>query len=490
MADPVDQDPALGVALDDLFPNTRKTGALGARVPACVTDWRAVRPGDAFVALDDGLHDGHADATRAIARGASAVVCEQQVPVFHRPVYVVPDSRAALGALCQALVGNPTRGLPTIGVGGTQGKTTTTALLQSIIDRSGGSAGVLNGLGSYDGMTHGRPVAAVPDPMELAAKLAAMESSGCTHGVAEISSPGLSQAAWSGIELSVACVTNITQAHLEVHQSVRNYRQAERRLLDLLSGDGLAVLNADDAESMRWISDYHGPALTYGIRNGAEVTAELFEQHSSEQYFVLTVGRESAAVRTGMVGTHHIYNCLAAATAALALGIDLHDIAAGIEAVDALPGRMQRVDCGQGFPVFVDSASTLDGVRASLRTAKQLAEGRVICVAGPEASGPGSKGAAFRQVLNKMSDLAILTSAGNRRIDIENRDSDSCMEVAADRGEAIAMAVTAAEPGDVVVIAGSASTPTGGFGEQADGEVETLRDLLYGRERTTLKLVA
>ena len=490
---PVGDDSTGGVSLSEIFSSATRTGRGEILATSCVTDWREVEPGDVFVALPDvdgSGEDGHVHAPRAVSCGAIAVVCEQPVAVFDVPTYLVADSRVALGELCHALVGNPTHRLATIGVTGTHGKSTTIALLESIFAAAGKHCGKLSSLGCYDGMTHSAGISDTPSAPALASRLARMEAAGCTHAFVEISSQSLSQARVAGLELDAVCVTNVTDAHLHLHNTVQSYRETKRRVLEYLSATGVTVLNADDPVSIKWLDRVTGPVLTFGFGGQAEVTATVVASHSNEQTFVLTAGSESAAVRTTIVGEHHVSNCLAAAALSLSYGIDLQTIASGIEALEGLPARMERVECGQGFPVFVDAANTPGALRASLRTARQLAERRVICVWSDSATCRGSEHDAISQVLNRMADLAIVTRPLSGLESVE--ESAVGVEVVADRGEAIACAVAIAEPGDVVVIAGSQVSPglVFGGGEETVSDSEVACQLLYAREEPALRLIA
>ncbi len=483
------------IVLAELFPEATRTGNGEVVVTSCVTDWREVEPGDVFVALPEGCgggDDGHLHAQRAVSHGAIAVVCEQPVPVFDVPTYLVPDSRVALGEICHALVGHPSRSLEVIGVTGTHGKSTTIALLESIFAAAEKHCGKLSSLGCYDGMTHSSGMGDSPSAPALASRLARMAAAGCTHAIVEISSQALSQACVAGIELGAVCVTNVTDAHLDCHNTVQSYRETKRRILQYLSPTGVTVLNADDQVSLKWLDQLTGPVLTYGMSqqsgvSAAEITALVVECHANEQTFVLTAGSDSAAVRTTIIGEHHVANCLAAAALSLSYGIDLQTIASGLEAVDQLPARMEHIDCGQGFPVFVDAANTAEALRASLRTARRLAKRRVICVWDEAAGGAGSEHLAISQVLNRLVDLVIVTQP---LLSCETEGAD--VEVVANRGEAIACAVAIAEPGDVVVIAGSRVDPGLIFGNAdesiTDGEIA--RELLYAREQPAFRLVA
>ncbi len=483
----------VGVALDDLFPSGTRTGTARVRATSCATDWREVQPGDVYVALPEGCgttpcDDGHQHAQRAVSCGAKAVICEQPVPVFDVPTYLVPDSRVALGELCQALVGNPTHSLPTIGVTGTAGKTTTLALLEAIFLTSGRTCGVLSNLTSYDGMSVGSGISEAPSAPALASRLANMAAADCPLALLEVSSQSLSQAGMAGIQLDAICVTNITDAHLDLHNSIQNYRNAKLRILKHLAPTGVTILNADDPVCMQWLDRVQGPVLTYGLGDQAEITGSIIETHANEQTFVLTAGSESTAVRTAIIGEHHVSNCLAAAAVALSYGIDLTTIAAGIEAVEKLPARMERIDRGQGFPVYIDAAETPVALCASLRTARQLAGERVICVLGDMSFASAAETNSISQVVHRLADIAIAT----QHLPNAHGQKSAEVKVIADRSEAIAWAVAIAKPGDVVVVTGSqprSSCSFGTSGEQVN-DAEIARKFLITCTPPALRIAA
>lgn len=494
----VTTDAPSGVCLDRLLGDATRTGTKAVIATSCTSDWRDVRPGDVYVALSErlgGEEDGHAYAQQAVARGAIAVICEEPVPVFDVPTYILADSREAYGRLCQALANRPHLSLPVIAVTGTHGKSTVIALLDSIFAIAGKHCGTISGVGCYDGMSHS-PGIEVPSAPELASRLERMVASGCTHALVEVSSAALAQAAFAGVSFDAVCVTNVSDAHLHLHNSVVSYRNLKRRVLDSLDPTGVAVFNADDPVSIKWLTHVDGPILTFGTSEQAEVTACVIEQHANEQVFMITAGSQSAAVRTTMVGQHHVSNCLAAAAIALSYGIDLQAIAAGLEAVEILPGRMERVDCGQGFPVFVDAADTAESLRASLRTARQLCSGRVVCVLGDLGHATYSEQVAVAHVVGRLADVAIVPRAfPEEEIGAGETHRRAWVEVVSDRAAAIACAVELARAGDVVVIAGSRWEPQRAYGtiavDKQKGDAALTRQLLYARaKQQVLRLAA
>jgi UDP-N-acetylmuramoyl-L-alanyl-D-glutamate--2,6-diaminopimelate ligase len=360
-----------------------------------------------------------------------------------------------------------------IGVTGTHGKTTVARLLSSILREAGGTVATLDSFGYWDGYED-RAALGRLSPPALASSLANMVAVGATHAVVEISSQELSRQVLAGVTLDAACITQIAPHHLNWHGSLENYRQAKRKIFEYLHADSLVVLNADDQHSMRMLSELNLPALTFGLKNACEISANIVEQHVNEQTFVLSAGEDSVGVRTALVGDHHVYNCLAAATMALGYGASLRAVARGLEAVDHLPGRMERIACGQPFAVMVDAADSPEAIRSCLRAARQTTTGRIICVFGANSGHDLHELPAIGRVIGAMSDLAILTSGAAA----DPGEHRSCMEVRSgfadprkarvivDRFESIAEALREAEPGDTVVIAGMGETPHHPVGPQ------------------------
>ena len=257
-------------------------------------------------------------------------------------------------------------------------------------------------------------------------------------------------------------ITNLRRDHIDFHGSVMNYRRAKERLLKQLSPHGFTVVNADDRGCEQLLSKIDHPTLTIGMRNAAEITATVIERFPSEQTFLLTAGNESVPVRTSMIGDHHVYNCLAAAAVGLVYGVDLATVVRGLESVHQLPGRLERIECGQPFGVYVDCASTPDTLATSLRALKQTARGRVICVFGAKVDRPRDVRPLLGRVVEKGADLGIITSdnPGHEKPlavvhDIlDGYDRPAKAHVMPNRAGAIELALRTARPGDAVLIAG------------------------------------
>jgi UDP-N-acetylmuramoyl-L-alanyl-D-glutamate--2,6-diaminopimelate ligase len=456
---------------------------------SCTSDWRQVQPGDVFIAVTGDEEDGHDFATAAIDRGASAVICERPLPVFGVPQFKVTDSRLAYGRLCQALVGNPSRQMKVIGVTGTHGKTTVARLLSATLRTAGHTVGTLDSFGYWDGHEDRPPQGGPLTPPALARSLAEMAAGGATHAVVELSSVDLARHTFAGVTLDAACITNIGSHHLDWHSTVQNYRRAKRRILEHLDDSAVAILNADDPASVEILDELMRPVLTYGMRGASEISADVVEQHVNEQLFLLTAGDDSVGVRTEIVGDHHIYNCLAAATTALAYGVELTTIARGLESVRSLPGRVERVMCGQDSAVLVDAADTPEALRQSLRTARQVTSGRLICVFGAAESCNATEQPAIGRVIGSFADVAAITNGmprefGSHRTIMEVRSGfadTSKLQVILDRQEAIRWALAEAQAGDTVLIAGMGAEPHTPLG--SEGELVNDRDIVQNALR-------
>ncbi len=321
---------------------------------------------------------------------------------------------------------------------------------------------MLGTLGYFDGEDVEEPTHTTPPADRIAGLLARMAAGGCTHAVLEVSSHALAQFRVAGIEFDAACVTNITRDHLDYHGKLEEYHRAKARLLSHLRGEAFAVINADDPVSCAMLQTIDGPALTIGIRQPAEITGTPLEQAAHEQVFLITAGNESIAVRTAMIGQHHIYNCLSAAAIGLTYGLDLAEIVRALEAAEHVPGRLERIDCGQPFHVFVDFAHTPAALEASLRTLRSVTPGRLICVFGAGGERDRLKRPAMGSIAEREADAVVLTNDNPRQEDpfiilgdiLSGFDDPSRAEIIPDRVEAIEHALGLAQSGDAVLIAG------------------------------------
>jgi UDP-N-acetylmuramoyl-L-alanyl-D-glutamate--2,6-diaminopimelate ligase len=450
------------VQLRELLPDAEFVGADDIRVDSCCGDSRSCRPGDLFVALPGTARDGHDFVFEATQRGASAVLANRPTPGCNLPACYVEDTRSAYGRICQALVNHPSWRLKTIGITGTNGKTTTSYLVAGVLAAAGFRPGIIGTLGYFDGDEWESAPWTTPPAPTLANWMARMEANACTHAVLEVSSHALSQSRVAGIEFDVACLSNVRHDHLDYHGTWRNYCAAKARLFEQLLPEGFAVINADDEAGREMLLHLDGPVLTVGIDSDAELSVTPIEQCLSEQTFLLNQHSETIPVRTRLIGRHNMYNCLTAAAVGVAYGIDLPTIVRGLEAIDRLPGRLERLECGQPFGVFVDFAHTADALTGSLETLRDVTNGRIFCVFGAGGDRDRSKRPRMGRAVEAGADVSIVTSDNPRSEDpqqiieqiLTGFRRPAAAHVVADRGEAIRWALSLARPGDCVLIAG------------------------------------
>jgi UDP-N-acetylmuramoyl-L-alanyl-D-glutamate--2,6-diaminopimelate ligase len=449
------------VCLRDALPGAIVRGAVDVLASAVCSDSRACRPGDVFVAIRGEQTDGHNHVYQAIERGACCVVVDRALEASV-PVCVVPDTREALGQLCQALAGYPARKLRVIGVTGTNGKTTTTQLIASILRTAGHRTGVLGTLEYSDGFDSAPAELTTPSAPVIADWMRRMVDNGCTHCVMEVSSHAIAQRRVAGLELAAACLTNLQRDHLDYHTTLKHYHQTKSRIFELLSPSGLAVINADDAASREYTPLVPNGVLTVGMRTAANVTAQLLEREKSEQTFLVTAGEMTAVVRTTMIGDHHIQNVLVATAVGLAEEIDLATIVRGLEEVRRVSGRLERIECGQPFGVFVDYAHTPDALARALATLSEVTAGRLICVFGAGGNRDVDKRPLMGRAVAERAQVAIVTTDNPRHEDprqiaaglMAGFETPGAARYVPDRAEAIQYALSIAGLDDCVLIAG------------------------------------
>lgn len=401
-------DGSRGIQLESILPKSRFVGAGPFRVESCCGSWNEVQPDDLYVAIVNAESDGHDFADLAIQRGATAVLTERLLAV-DRPQCIVPDSRIAYGRISQALAGSPSQKAATIGVSGTDGKTVTSHLIHSILRQAGLSVGLSSSVQTgWNEYVDSQSLEVNSSPA-LAATLAKMVLNDCTHAVIEAPNSALAQHSFSGVDLDVAVLTNIRRDITTFDASPENYLRIKTRLLDYLKPNGFAILNADDPNTNKILDQISVPTLTVGIHQAAEVTAKMIDRWPNEQLFVLQAGNQTIPVRTSMIGKHHIYNCLSAAAVALTLGIDLPTIAKGLEMAEQIPGRLQKVQCGQEFGVWVDSANTPSQLATALQTLRGVVDGNIWCVVSTSQHQSSLHRKQLGQVAERAADFGIVT---------------------------------------------------------------------------------
>jgi UDP-N-acetylmuramoyl-L-alanyl-D-glutamate--2,6-diaminopimelate ligase len=444
-----------------------------------VSDSRQVKPGSLFVAMRGQRSNGHAFLQEALNRGAVAVVIEESAgtPALKEgvPVIQVGDSRVALARLAERFYGYPSSHLRVVGVTGTNGKTTVTYLIRSILQSAGCRTGLL-GTVVYDLAGETMPSThTTPESHILQGLLARLVEKGAGYLVMEVSSHALALNRVDGCEFDVAVFTNLTQDHLDFHHTMEGYFESKRKLFLSLTASSRksfpkrALINQDDVWGRRLIESVTAPVWTYGLDRPADLTAKDIRSGLDGLTFTAVTPEGSFPVQSSLVGRYNVYNILAAIGTALHLGIPSEQMQQGIESLSGVPGRFERLDSGQGFKVIDDCAHTEDALDRLLRTLTELASGRVITVFGCGGDRDRGKRAPMGRVASRYSDVVVITSdnprtedpveimkeveAGVREGSALKKDPVQVMTIV-DRQEAIEHALSLARSGDAVVLAG------------------------------------
>ncbi len=431
-------------------------------------DSREVRPGFLFVALRGLTHDGHDFIPEAVARGAVAAIVDRDVPIPPGvPAVRVADSRRALGQISAAFYGHPSRRLHVIGVTGTNGKGATTFLVDAILRRAGRPCGIIGTTGIvFDGDV--LPTErTTPEAPALQHALRMMVDHGCQYAAVEVASHALAMERTAGCHIEVGVFTNLTRDHLDFHKTMDAYRAAKGRLFAMLPDQGWAVLNADDPSSAVLRAVTRARVITYGIRQPADVRGRDLALHLRGSTFVVDTPAGSATVALRLAGGFNVANALAALAVGLTQDIPLDLAADALATMPGIPGRFESVDEGQPFAVVVDYAHTPDGLENVLRTAREITRARLIVTFGCGGDRDRTKRPLMGRLATELADYVIITS-DNPRSEPARAIIDEILpgartgaqgrrvkiDVEPDRRRAIALAVSAAAPGDLVVVAG------------------------------------
>jgi len=440
---------------------SRIEGSIDKRIDAIYYDSRKVTPGALFFCIEGFRFDGHDFAGEAVAKGAQAVVLRKDVPL---PQYVtkvfVEDTRLAMALISRAFYGYPARNIPIIGVTGTNGKTTVTYLIKSILEDAGKKVGLIGTIANMIGPKMLPAERTTPESVDLQKLFKDMQDEGVDAIVMEVSSHSLSLKRVAGVEFEVGVFTNLTQDHLDFHNTLEEYREAKAKLF-LQSRQ--AAINIDDETGRMFAEKVQGPLWTYGISRTAQVFARDIEITSKGVLFQLFLPDGSSMISLNIPGLFSVYNALAAATACHALGVPIHNIRAGLEKVKGIPGRFELLNPGTEYSVIIDYAHTPDGLENVLKTARDFTKGRVITVFGCGGDRDPSKRPIMGEVAGRYSDFCIITSDNPRNEDpmaiiqqiIPGVKKTACPYVVIeDRREAIAYALNHGRAGDVIILAG------------------------------------
>jgi UDP-N-acetylmuramoyl-L-alanyl-D-glutamate--2,6-diaminopimelate ligase len=457
-------------------------------VRGLASDSRRVRPGDLFFALAGLRQDGRAFVRQALDAGAVAAVMDREAPAVAGPVVRVPEARRALAEAADAFHGRPSRSLRLVGVTGTNGKTTTGWMLESMFRAAGLEAGLIGTTGiRLGGVLRPNPYT-TPGAVELQALLREMVDAGVRAVALEVSSHALIQRRAYGLAFDVVAFTNLTQDHLDYHGTLASYLDAKLMLFDGRNGatakPTVAVVNADDpaAPQVEAAARRGGLAvLRYGVDGGgaapdlAVKVAEIGTSADGLRLRVRTPGGERR-IALPLLGRYNASNAAAAYAAGLALGLPQEAVVRGLESVPGVPGRLERIAAGQPFAVAVDYAHTPDALERALAAMREHAGGRVLLVFGCGGDRDRAKRPLMGRIARTRADEAWVTSDNPRNEDPAAIADEILagaggvggpVRVELDRRAAIAAALAAARAGDAVLIAGKGHETTQTIGARA-----------------------
>ncbi len=427
-------------------------------ITSITCDSRRVEDGSLFVCIDGTAVDGHRFAPGAEAAGAAAIVVQRDLGL--RTQLLTADSRRAWAQICANWYGRPADRLHMVGVTGTNGKTTTTTLVKSMLEQAGHKVGLV---GTIHNMIGDRVLPAehtTPDPYDLQSMLALMVMEGCDYCVMEVSSHALHQHRVAGCTFRVGLFTNLTQDHLDYHGTMEDYMLAKRQLF-FMSHTG--IVNADDAWAGRMTKGVPCPITTFGVEKDATLRAENITHRADGVTFDMVRDHRRATVELHIPGQFSVYNGLSAAAVCLQLGLDFDAVAAYLSAAQGVKGRAEVVPTGRDFTVVIDYAHTPDGLDNICATLKECAVGRLVTLFGCGGDRDKTKRPLMAAMAAKWSDFMVVTSDNPRTENpgaiIEDiltglTGTTTPYTVVENRIEAIRYCIENARPGDTILLAG------------------------------------
>lgn len=451
-------------SLREVLPCARFLGCSDLQVEHLTDDSRLVQAGSLFAVIAGAREHGAKYIHEAVARGALGLLVEQPEADCEIPQCVVPSVREAYAQLSAVLAGRPDRSVRVAGVTGTNGKTTVAWMTHAMFAAGGKPAGLLGTIENHDGRVSEPATLTTPVAGTLHQWLVRMQANCAADAAMEVSSHALDQRRLAGIQLQSAAVTNVTRDHLDYHGTYESYWAAKTQILGLIRSGGVAVLSRDNASSWEMMS-LVSPEISVicsGLTPLADVHAEIVRESRSGMEFRLRIHGASAPCHLPMIGRHNVENALTAAALAWHHGRTIDEIAGALERFCGVPGRLQAIDCGQPFDLYVDYAHTDDALRRCLSAVRRVTGGQLICVFGAG----GDRDSEKRPLMGAaaaLADIAVLTSDNPRSEPPEDimrqilagfpTDFQSVV-IEPDRAAAILKAVELARTGDAIVIAG------------------------------------
>lgn len=424
-------------------------------------DSRSIEKGDLFFAIQGYNTDGHKYISTAHEKGAIAIIYDKDMDNLPECTMIkVKNSRKAMAKVSSNFYGNPKDKLNIIGVTGTNGKTTSTFMIKSILEEAGFKVGLLGTIANYIGNKKIHSDRTTPESLEIHKLFKHMVDEGVDYCVMEVSSHSLYLDRVYGINFSQSIFTNLTQDHLDFHKTFENYYQAK---LLLFKNSKNSIINMDDEYGKRVYDDIKGNKLTYSIEAKSNLKAENIKMHSAGVEFSINYEGKEAEINMHIPGRYNIQNALGSALACLNEGISLEVVKRGFENMSGVPGRCEIVTkkYNLGYEIIVDYAHTPDGLENILKTAREFTKGRLISVFGCGGDRDKTKRPIMGKIGTELSDIAVITSDNPRSEeplaiieDIKSGIKNNNYIVVENRREAIKKAMEIAKQYDVIVVAG------------------------------------
>ncbi|MDD3374671.1 MAG: UDP-N-acetylmuramoyl-L-alanyl-D-glutamate--2,6-diaminopimelate ligase [Candidatus Omnitrophica bacterium] len=428
-------------------------------------DSRKVDQGGLFVAIKGARKDGTDYIEEAVAKGAVVVAVdgEQSIDLLNKNICIlkVEDTRKFLADATNRIYDFPSKKVQCLGITGTNGKTTISYLIEAILKTARQKCGVIGTINCRYG-EHIVPIEnTTPSIVDICHYLTDMNENGFSYCAMEVSSHALDQGRVSGIDFKAGIFTNLTQDHLDYHQSMESYFLAKSKMFSSLLLDSFAIVNIDDFWGQKIIERTKAKVVSYGVENKADMMALNIESTLFGSKFILKLGQNETEIETTLIGKHNVYNILAAAATCSCIGVQLEDIRYGVEHLNCVPGRLEPVIAGQDFFVFVDYAHTDDALKNVLTSLRSVTKGKLVVVFGCGGDRDKEKRVKMGSVVSSLADFSIITNDNPRSEnpeDIAHKivsgfDHDRYL-IILDRRQAIQKAFSMVEKNDIVLIAG------------------------------------
>jgi len=433
-------------------------------------DSRNVQQGSVFVAIEGARTDGHRYIGVAMQLGALCIVTSNPEKVdFAVPVLQVENPREAMAHLARKLYGYPDQQLRIIGVTGTNGKTTSTFLINHLL-KPLGKSGRLGTLSYFNGFSEEKAPRTTPESNELFQMLGEMRNNGCRYAAIEISSHGLDFGRVLGMELQYGIFTNLSQDHLDFHGDMEHYFQAKSKMFRMIRPGGVAIINGDDAYGRRIRVPDGVRCIHFGTGEHCQLRFKILSLKTSGSEFEAYFEDQKATFYLPLMGKHNVYNFVGAIAVCLGEGRTLAEMVPQAKAVPPVAGRCETLDLGQEFGVVIDYAHSPDALEKVLKACREIRPNRLILVFGAGGDRDRTKRPEMGAMADRYADIIILTSDNPRNEDphaimgmVErgiNRAPDECFQKEVDRRQAIHQALRIAKPGDLVLLAGKGHETT------------------------------